>query len=326
MIKSENGLEGFKIQNSNLDKLLNIINVNKFTELDKIELSGKKNNIAKKDESLVETYEIEESVPFWGKFASGFIFITIFMLVLIMGFYFVGKTEIDSIKFDFINNSQRILEQIRGDDYGKVAFDNKCRTIAKSLQDKINSLEKDGVLSDEIIIKELNDSFDSDDSIQGLGLNKAFVRIGDVSDCKKLITNFASFFDRLPVYPIAVTGYTKEETKKISDTAKIILIREKYSDLANEVINDYEEIIDYLPIYPQFIAKVIKEHIEKSKTNVISNLKNKLLYFLKDNYKEPCREVFGDKVTVFLLEHDMQNGSREATTRNEDCLLFCLGK
>ena len=324
LIKKENGLEGFKIQNLTLDNLLKLINVCKFTDSDEIEFWGNKNNTSEIGESQVESFEIKESIPFWEKFVSGFIFIIFFIVVLFTGFHFVDKTEIESKKLEFITNSQRTLEQIRCDDYGKIAFDNKCRTIAKSLQDKINLLKTDEMLSDDMIIRALDDSYKSDNSIIGLGLNKVFVRIGDVTDCKKLITNFEAFFDTLPIYPIAISGYTKEETKKISDTVKILFIKEKYSDFAYEAISDYEGFIDILPIYPQFNRSYIKQFIEKSKATIVSSLKKEFLRFLRDNYGEPCREVFGDKVTVFLLNYDLQNGIREATIKNEDCFLFNL--
>ena len=324
LIKSEDRLEGFKIQNSTLDDLLKLIKISKIIDSGEVELNGNKNKTEGQDKTHFESFDINELIPFERKLTSGLIFIIVFFVILFLGFYFIDDTEKESEKLELKANNQRIIEQISCDNYGKVAFDNKCRIIAKSLQDRINLLRPNENLSDNTIIETLDNSYKSDNSIKGLGLNKVFVRIADTSNCKKNINNFAALFDNLPIYPIAISGYTADQTEKICNSFKIVLLKEKYPGWANEVINEYKDSIDIFPIYPKFIAKYIKGKIEQYKNNIVSHLNKEMLCFLRDNYGEPCRDLFGDKITIFLLEYDILNGSREATTKNEDCLLFNL--
>ena len=292
LIKSEGGLEGFKIQNLTLDNLLNIFSLEKSLNSDDINSDRKNSNPEVKDKSQIESYEIKESISFGEKFVAGFVFILLFIMVLGLGLYYVDKSERNLKHLEVIANSQRTFEQMRCDNYGKVAFDSKCRQFAKRLQDEINKLDKNDTLSDQMIINTLDNCYRTDKSISKLGFNMTFIKIGQSDKYKKSINNYKDFFDKIPVFSIINFGYKDEEIKKMCETYKIIFVDEHVSDLEKE-----------------------------SKNN---NLRKELMEYIRDNYGEPCRDVFGDKITVFLLKSDFKNGSSEAIIRNEDCFFFNL--
>ena len=324
LIKSEEGLEGYKIQDFNLDNLLNFIGISKNSNSSDIYSVKKKNLSEYKDKSQIELFEIKESIYFWEKFAAGFIFIIILIWILAAGLYYIDNSERASKKLEVIANSQRIFEQMHCDNYGKVAFDSKCRQFAKSLQDRINLLGPNETLSDNTIIETLDNSYKSDNSITGLDLNKAFVRIGDTSDSKKRINDYAALFDNLPVYPMSVSGYSAEETEKICITFKILLLKQKYSDWVKEVIDGYKDIVDIIPIYPKYIPNYINSKIEQFRDYIVPCLNKEMLDFLGNNYGEPCQDVFGDKITIYLIDNVLKNGSIEAESRGIDSFLFNL--
>ena len=306
IVKSEDGLEGYKIQNYNLDNLLNLIGISKKTNSSDLNSVNKKNLIESKDKSQIEHFEIKESIYFWEKFAAGFIFIIILIWVLAAGLYYVDNSERASKKLESIANSQRIFEQMRCDNYGKVAFDSKCRKYAKSVQNVINNLGPDDTLSDEIITNALKDCYDSDKSIAGLDFNIIFIKNDNYVDYNNLLNNRSEFLNKIPVYPIVNIGFSEEEAKKICETYKISFV--------NNLINKLEREIELKTNLK--LKDIDKDNFE--------NIKNDLLDSMKNNWGEPSKAVFGDKITLYLLKNVLNNGSIESETRGKASFLFNL--
>ena len=284
LVKSEDGLEGYKIDNSCLSSLHDIISSRKTIKKEEknyTDLMGK-NNSSESSKSLVDTYEIEDKISFGTKLFNGFILLLFFVSVLTSGLYYTNKFKNDSKLLDLTANNQRVIEQMLGDIYGKVAFDNKCRIFAQKLQEKFNELTINDI-TDEIISKALTDCRTNDLSIKEIGLKSVFVRVGEFDNNEIKEDDLKAYFEkRFPVYPVANIGYNEKELKLICDTYKILHL------------NDIPKLNDH----------------KKD--------------FIRKNYGEPCKEVFGDKIYISRLRQDLKNTSTEAIMRGEDSFLFTL--
>ena len=286
LIKSEEGLNGYKVEKDGLEDFLNSRNI-EITQINDSSFANKKEEKDNKKNAVVtESYDIEEYFSFWRVFIPGSMFIIILVFLIFIGFYYTHKTEIETKKTELASNNQRVFEQMSCDAYGKTAFDIKCRFFAKSLQDRFNELDFNEI-NDSEITEALNKCYRSDKTLEALGLNTVFVRVDD-RDYKSLFQNAEelSFIGNLPLKGIANTGYTDDEIKKICDTYRICLV---LNNLGKNKIDDYS----------------FKKHLQK-------------------NYGEPCRDIFGEKIIISLLNNDLKNTSTEAVFRNNDALLFTL--
>ena len=281
LVKNEDGLEGYKIDSSCLSSLQDIINSRKKIKLEEKNYSDftAKNKIS---DSCKSIYEIEDKISFGAKLFNGFILLLFFISVLTSSLYYTNKIKNDSKIFELTANNQRVIEEMLGELYGKVAFDNKCRIFAQKLQEKFNELPINKI-TDEIISNILTECRTNDLSIKDIGLNSVFVRIGEFDNNEIKDDDLIAYFEkRFPVYSVANTGYTDKELKQICDTYKILHL-------------DYDHKLN-------------------------DHKKNKI----RDIYREPCKELFGDKIFISRLRHDLKNTSAEAVINGEDSFLFTL--
>ena len=336
-LSSEGDLKGFKIDDSCYDSLKYFENRIISNHNDE-KIVDKNSNIEKTKTSL-EKYDIEEPISFYEKLIPGLLFISIFTILIISGLFFIHKSETDGIIEESTAKNQRVLEQLNCDSYGRVAFDNKCRNFALALQNKINELKTKDKLSDENIKEALNNCYKSDKSIQGLELNKIFIKFPESSNFNIKDNNYAEYFEKLPVHPVANTGYDEEEVKKITNTYKIIYFlnhERRYKEIYKEQFKkqymeqykkEFEEKYEI-----EYTNKYGKEETEKKKNEYIDNNLDKkskeaikkIKDFLNKTYGEPCQEVFGEKITIYLLNSDLKNTSTESVFRKKDSLIFTL--
>ncbi len=299
-VKSEDGLKGYKVDNSCKDVLPNIISTKENSEPENfiIDKLARKDITLESNTSTTDSYKIEDDISLERKFILASIFILLFISILTLGIFFTNKYRKDFKKNELIANNKLIIEQMLGDHYGKVAFDSKCRLFAKKIQEKINELEPNEKY-DEIITKTLNDCYNSDLSIKELGLNSVFVRIGNYNDNDIKEDDLSTYLSRvLPVYPVGNRGYNEKELKQICDTYRIIHLKDK-----------------------EIIKSKLEEEL-KSKYENISEIdfRDKLIYF----YENPCRKLFGDKIVISRLDGDLINTTTEAVTREKNCFLYTL--
>ena len=299
-IKMEDGIEGYKVDDSCRSVLLDIVRGNEKRKQESQNKDDfiKKDNASEDNKTPIDSYEIEENISFVRKLIIGSIFILLFVSVLTLGIYLTNKYNKDFKKNELIANNQIINDQMLGDHFVKVAFDSKCRVFANKLQEKINESGSNGI-TDEIITNTLKDCYNSDLSIKGLGLNSVFIRLGNFKDNDIKEDDLSTYLSRnLPVYSVGNTGYSDEELKHICDTYRIIHSEDNWK-LKNKLENELNKKLG-------------------------NKFKDRLKDGLIELYGNPCKKVFGDKIVISRLDGDLRNTTTEAVIRDEDCLLYTL--
>ena len=280
----DNDINNYIIDNNNLDAYLEEKGKKSFKPQisDVLNIADKQKGTTDKTNKIIET-EKKFSNAFY--YSNGLVFLILLTIVVFGGLYFSYSFNLNNKKVALSYDNQRVLEQISCEDYARVAFDIKCREIAKKLNNKINELKEDDIL-DEQIAQVLNDSFKSDKILSSINFNKLFVRVKNLKESINLEDE--AFCDKISIVPIANTGFTEQEQKDIYNTYRICV-----------TLNTLDEITSKL----------------KNKTNAENSFQQKCREHMEGNYGEPSRQVFGENALIALLKHDWLNTSVEVTRR-----------
>lgn len=284
-VKESDELEAFNISKSGLKRFLEMKSIGEslsYEDISSREKSSKNNETPKNN-----YFDLGDFLTSREKFISGFLFISFLSIILICGIYFVHFTADNSEKVALNLENQRTLEQMLCAQYGKVAFDMKCRQIALEFQKKLDELDESDI-TDDILTKSLEDSFKKHKALESIKMNHLFVRMGDCSD---MSFTSPSFIDKLPLFPLANRGYVGKEVDLITNSFRICRVLNMLEAKKNELEEGYDELC-----------------------------RN----YMRENYGEPSREVFGEKITINMLERDAINATVDAVYRKEDCYMFWL--
>ena len=129
----------------------------------------------KADENPIISIDIEENFSFWRKFIPGSIFVFILAVIMASGIYFVYTTAHNSEKIPLSVANSRTISQILCEEYGKTAFDIKCRDICLELKKIIDKVDEDDI-SEDFIINNIDQIIKRDKSLEGLEIKRLFVK------------------------------------------------------------------------------------------------------------------------------------------------------
>ncbi len=290
-LKNEGFIESLKINNKNIKDFIEQTSINSRGDNG---LVKNRNNKEAVSENTLRTYRIEEIFPTWLKFSLGFIFIILFTLFLISGYYFTYNSNIGNKRILKERENQILLGQIQCEDSARISFDIKCREFAKTLNDIIEEFNENKILEENISNK-FNSYFEKDEIIKDCELNKVFIKFenfaGIVND------KDTSFCDKIKIKAIANTGFSDNEIKQLSDSFRLCVALKELDKLA---------------------AKQNLENEEKNKFQLPCKR------YMERTYGEPSRDLFGEKVLISLLQRDLLNSSVEMVFRKEPCFLYCI--
>ena len=141
---------------------------------DKIESSENDKNA---DNKALLSIDVEENFSFWRKFIPGSIFVVILAVIMGFGIYFVYTTAHNSEKIPLSVANNRTLSQMICEEYGKTAFDIKCRDICTELQKIVVRVSEDDITED-FMTDNINRIIAKDKSLEGIEISRYFVKAG----------------------------------------------------------------------------------------------------------------------------------------------------
>ena len=141
---------------------------------DRIEISENDKNA---DNKTLLSFDVEENFSFWRKFIPGSLFVVTLAVIMGFGIYFVYTTAHNSEKIPLSVANNRTLSQMICEDYGKTAFDIKCRDICYELQKIVFRVSEDDI-TEEFLADNVNRIIAKDKSLEGIEINKFFVKPG----------------------------------------------------------------------------------------------------------------------------------------------------
>lgn len=291
-LKKEDNIESFKIDYNNYIKEKNNI-INKTEVLGDFNSNNKTTNNHSGNSSIL--YKIDEEFSYTTKISIALVFFIILTLIIIGGYYFTYTTSLTNQKSLIETKNQLTLGQIQCNDYGRIVFDLKCRELAKNLNNTISNLSEND-LTDEIITKTIDDSLSKDNSIKNCKLKKIFVKVGDYSEYVK--EDDKTFCDKIPLKAIYNPDFSENETKQIVDSFRIcIALKELKKMAANKNLkNDEENDRFQLPFKR----------------------------YLEENYGEPTRKIFGEKLLISLLVENSLNSTLNASYKEDSIFFYCI--
>ena len=236
-----------------------------------------------------EIIDVEEYFSFKRKFIPGSIFVIILAIIMASGIYFVYTTAHNSEKIPLSVANNRTLEQMLCKEYGKTAFDIKCREICTKLQTFIEKTNTNDATED-YITNRLNKIFDSDNSLKGIDINRLFIKVDSWTD---LSTKDNSFADKISLKPIANSGYSENETKTICNIFK------------------HNISVDCL-------EKLYNNSVIEEKDSFYQSCKN----YINNNYKDNSEEIFGAGINASVLKDNANNASIDISYSGKPFYLF----
>ena len=145
------------------------------------DLTKSSNNINQSDSGKEQesntliSIDVEENFSFWRKFIPGSIFVITLAVIMASGIYFVYTTAHNSEKIPLSVANNRSLGQIMCEEYGKTAFDIKCRDICFSLQKSIDKVNENEI-TESFITDAINNIINSDKSLEGIDIYRRYVK------------------------------------------------------------------------------------------------------------------------------------------------------
>lgn len=289
LLKSDDNLDGYKITDSGLNAFLS----EKKEEIKKINQTNLDNKpLDEKQEYQQDTLcEIEDNISFLHKFIVGSSFIILLITTLIFGLYLYGNYANKNKKVFIDVENQRVLNQIKQEDYGKVAFDKESRVLALKLNNLIDSTEHKK-LTDSLIADSIKNWVEKDVSIQNTSFKYSFIKID--KSFNNINFNDISFVDKINTLPVANYGFNNDELKTICDSFKAFVAYNKLDEISNKnKLNDEE-----------------KEKYKSQYNN-----------YIEEKYLQASNNLFGKK--LFIKNH-ITNTTIEANLRNENNFIYIL--
>ena len=282
LVISEDGLSAFLEKNNISNEM---ISNNSIKEKDK--------NLITDDKS-VSVFNIEEDFSFRRKFIPGLIFIIVLAIIMSFGINFVYTTAHKSEKILLTVENNRKMDQILCDDDGKTIFDIKCRNVSMNFQKKIEN-QKEEDITDDRINNYLNDVFTSDKSLEGININRIFIKVDNFADIEN--TNDYTFIDKISLKPINNVGFSKEEVEDICKSYKLCIALDSLDRISKKLyLSDKDS----------------------------ETFKNASIKYMKEKYSDPSIKIFGDRVPISVFKDNAKNASIEGIYSGKECFVFWI--
>ena len=286
------GEDCFHASETSVESFINVRNEIKLNKQEIVTQNRIKNeNIDNTDSIESRSINIKESFSFSRVFVPGFIFISILSFIVFGGLYFVHETRVLNEKSSLLAENESDLNQIQCDDYGKIAFDRKARYFVAELSKKIKNFSCNNI-TDEFIVNTLELAIKNDSSLHDIDFNYAFIKTKEYSE--EILATDTAFVDKLYKNVICNNGYALNEINKIIDSFKVC------------------EALDLLNKY----SSKIKSSISKK------DFCNPYLLYMKNNYGEPSRDVFGEKNPISIFRIGAKNSTVDGVMNNRPVYLF----
>ena len=236
-------------------------------------------------------FNIEEKFSFWRKFIPGFLFVTVLAIIFSIGIYFVYTTANNSEKTQLSIANNRNLEQMMCEEYGKTAFDIKCRDISIELQSSFDSCSQNDI-TEEFVVNKINSIFNTNKIFDGIEVKRLFLMGNSLPDLKNKDT---SFIDKVSLKPVANFGFTTNETVNLTNSFKQII---SFDSLDNYTKNSGLNKND---------SETFLQSCQK---------------YIKDKYLEPSAVVFGNAVDMTVFKDNARNAVIDAVYNGKRHYLY----